>query len=358
MKAVVYSFSRRGAELSKYVRDFLQGVGYDAEAITMAKYAAETGLAPMTDHNTACGEAFKSCQAIVFVGAAGIAVRTIAPYIKSKLTDPAVLSVDERGNFVIPLLAGHIGGANELARHLAEYLGGQACVTTATDVNGLYAVDEWAARNNMVLCSLKAAKDFAAALVNSETVGVYSDFPIAGTLPLHMVRVKSSDEAAKYKTGVAITLDKTAKPFATNVLLLPKIVHLGIGCRRGTPLENIEALVLPELEKLNIDLRSVAAVASVDLKKDEQGLLAFAEKLHVPAHFYTADELNSVAGDFTPSAFVKSVVGVSNVCERSAVLDSNGGRLMLRKTSLNGVTLAIAVENIDLDFTKTGLKTN
>ncbi|MFU2360377.1 MAG: cobalamin biosynthesis protein, partial [Phascolarctobacterium sp.] len=103
---------------------------------------------------------------------------------------------------------------------------------------------------------------------------------------------------------------------------------------------------------------SVVAIASVDLKKDEQGLLAFAKKYNFAANFYSADELNSVAGDFTPSAFVQSVVGVSNVCERSAVKDSKGGRLLLRKTSLNGVTLAVAAENLVLDFARTGLKTD
>ena len=114
----------------------------------------------------------------------------------------------------------------------------------------------------------------------------------------------------------------------------------------------------PELEKLQLDKRSVVAIASVDLKKDEQGLLAFAKKYNFAANFYSADELNSVAGDFTPSAFVQSVVGVSNVCERSAVKDSKGGRLLLRKTSLNGVTLAVAAENLVLDFARTGLKTD
>ena len=112
------------------------------------------------------------------------------------------------------------------------------------------------------------------------------------------------------------------------------------------------------LEKLQLDQRSVVANASVDLIKDEQGLLAFAKKYNFAANFYSADELNSVAGDFTPSAFVQSVVGVSNVCERSAVIDSKCGRLLLRKTSLIGVTLAVAAENLVLDFARTGLKTD
>ena len=329
MRAAIFSFSARGAELSKKVAEYLHSIGYETELQTVAKYAEQTGIAPMLpDHNGACAAVFNKCQALVYVGAVGIAVRTIAPFIKSKLTD--------------------------LSRCLAAALGATACVTTATDVNGLFAVDEWAARNRMVLCSLAAAKDFAAALVGDERVGLYYDkeFQLTGPLP------KLVAEDSSLPVGMAVTLQKHLQPFATTVRLLPKIVHLGIGCRRNTPLENIEALVLPELEKLQLDKRSVVAIASVDLKKDEQGLLAFAKKYNFAANFYSADELNSVAGDFTPSAFVQSVVGVSNVCERSAVKDSKGGRLLLRKTSLNGVTLAVAAENLVLDFARTGLKTD
>ena len=354
MEAAIYSFSLRGAELAKRIEAVLSDLDYSVSNKTVAKYAEQAALAPMLpDHNAACGEDFARCQLLVFVGAVGIAVRTIAPYIKSKLTDPAVLSIDERGNFVIPLLAGHIGGANEMARYVAAALKAQACVTTATDVNGLFAVDEWAARNNMVLCSLKAAKDFAAALVAGDTVGLYVDagFEIVGDLP------KQVEINGSLPIGMAVTLSKRLAPFIqATVRLLPKIVHLGIGCKRNTPLERIEELVLPELERLNLDMRSIAGLASVDLKKDEQGLLAFAQKYKIPAHFYSAEELNALEGDFTPSSFVQSVVGVSNVCERSAVKDAAGGRLALRKTSRNGVTLAIAVEELVLDLQHTGLK--
>lgn len=355
MKAVIYSFSRRGAELSRKICAFLQQTGYEAAAETLPKYAEETGIGVMLpDYKTACGKAFQECGMIVFVGAAGIAVRTIAPYIKSKVTDPAVISIDERASFVIPLLAGHIGGANELARHLADYLGAVPCVTTATDVNGLFAVDEWAARNNMVICSMKAAKDFAAALVAGKTAGISSILPIAGQLPKHMELYNK--KADKPSVGMVIALNEQEKPFAATVNLLPRIVHLGIGCRRNTPCAAIADLVLSELQRLQIDVRTVKSIASVDLKKDERGLLEFAQQNNWPANFYTAAELQAVEGQFTPSGFVKSVVGVDNVCERSAVKDSNGGRLLLHKTHLNGVTLAVAAENMTLDFFKTGLK--
>lgn len=355
MQAAVYSFSARGAELSRLVRGFLLSSGFSVRTETVARYAEAAGIEPMTpNYRESCAAAFRDCDALVFVGAAGIAVRAVAPLLQSKLTDPAVISVDECGRFVIPLLAGHIGGANELARCLAACLGAQACVTTATDVNGLFAVDEWAARNHMAISSMKAAKDFAAALVNNEITGFCcdEDFTVISPLP------RNVEQGTGHAVGMAVTLDRELAPFGETLRLMPRIVHLGIGCRRGTPLANIEALVLPQLEKLRLDLRCIAGIASVDLKKDEQGLLAFARKYNAPASFYTAAELESVEGEFTPSAFVKSVVGVSNVCERSAVRDAGGGRLLLKKTSLNGVTLAVAAENLVLDFAKTGLKTD
>lgn len=357
MKAVVYSFSRRGAELSKHVRDILLAVGYDAKAETLPKYAeaAEIGVM-LPDHKTACGNAFLQCGIIVFVGAAGIAVRTIAPYIKSKTTDPAVISLDEQANFVIPLLAGHIGGANELARVIADKLGAVACVTTATDANGLFAVDEWAARNKMIIDSMTEAKNFAAALVDNQIVGIYSQLEIEGSLPKNSLAVAGAESSLG--NGLAVTVYDNVKPFLHTVRLIPQIVHLGIGCRRNTECAQIEQLVYSWLEQLHIDKRAVCSIASVDLKKDEAGLLEFAEKNNWQANFYTAEELNAVEGEFASSAFVSSIVGVNNVCERSAVLDSKNGTVLLHKTSLNGVTLAIAMENIKIDFAKTGLKTN
>lgn len=353
MQASVFSFSLRGAELSKKVSKELEIWGYSVINLTSGKYAHASGLKPMVpDHKAACAAAFSNSQIIVFIGAAGIAVRTIAPFICSKSTDPAVLVIDEKGNYVIPILSGHIGGANQAARMLALVLNAKACITTATDVNGLFAVDEWAARNNMEISSLKDAKEFAAALVAGREVGFFADanFSVVGTLPKQVV--KSGDHVV----GMAVTLNSSLRPFPVTVRLLPRIVHLGIGCRRNTTLEAIEGLVLSELDKLHLDLRCVAGIASVDLKKDESGLLAFAAKYKLKTTFYTATELNAVVGDFSTSAFVQKVVGVSNVCERSAVLASGEGDLLLRKTAQNGVTLAVAAEKVVLKFTDAVLK--
>lgn len=347
MQAAVYSFTRRGAKLSIKIGEALQKMNFGVTCLTMPKFVDESGsLKAMDNHNKACEKAFEECQLIVFVGAVGIAVRTIAPYIKNKIVDPAVLSVDEGGNFVVPLLSGHIGGANGFTRALASAIAAEPVVTTATDVNQLFAVDEWAARNNMLIDDMVAAKKFAAALVDGEKVGLKTDYPIISPLPKQIVMANSG------AVGMTITKDKKEQPFTVTVHLRPKNLYLGIGCRRGTEIKAIEELVFPKLRKFDIDLSTIAGVASVDLKKDETGLLSFAAKYNWPISFYSSEELQNAPGEFAASEFVQSVVGVGNVCERSATLLSNGGKIVLAKCSLNGVTLAIAEEDIVLDFNK------
>lgn len=344
MLAVIFSFSKRGGLLNAAIGRFLAGIGCEAKCGTMPKFAGVCeGLTAVDDYKAVCAEYFNKADALIFIGASGIAVRAIAPHVKSKTTDPAVLVIDECANFVISLLSGHIGGANSLARQIAAAIKALPVVTTATDVNSLFAVDEWAARRGMVIESMQAAKDFAAALVAGKTAGLCSDYAIKGALP------SGVELAGSGETGMAVTTCKNKKPFGTTVVLMPKILHLGIGCRRNTPLEKIENFVLAEMEKHGFDMRCVKSIASVDLKKDEAGLLAFAAKYNVPVKFYTAAELQQAKGDFTPSAFVKSIAGVDNVCERSAVLAS-GGCLKLRKTAHDGVTLAVAEEPLIIDF--------
>ena len=340
MQAVIFSFSKRGGLLNAAIGRFLAGIGCEAKCCTMPKFAGVCeGLTAIDDYKAVCAEYFNKADALIFIGASGIAVRAIAPHVKSKTTDPAVLVIDECANFVISLLSGHIGGARQIAAAIKAV----PVVTTATDVNNLFAVDEWATRRGMVIESMQAAKDFAAALVAGKTAGLCSDYAIKGALP------SGVELAGSGETGMAVTTCKNNKPFGTTVVLMPKILHLGIGCRRNTPLEKIENFVLAEMEKHGFDMRCVKSIASVDLKKDEAGMLAFAAKHNVPVKFYTAAELQQAKGDFTPSAFVKSIAGVDNVCERSAVLAS-GGCLKLRKTAHDGVTLAVAEEPLIIDF--------
>ena len=346
MNAIVFSFTRNGAKISLKLQKYLDSCGFATGIYPPRRYRdldpALKEISPSLQ--LMCKEAFSLCRLMVFIGATGIAIRSIAPYIRSKTKDPAVISVDEQGKFVIPLLSGHIGGANGLATGIAAFLKAVPVITTATDVNDLFAVDEWAARHNMSIYNMQSAKTFASYLVDCKKVGVKSEFPIRGKLPKGLVLAEEGP------VGMAISLRKTVQPFVETVVLRPRILHLGIGCRRGTPKDNIEELVIQELKKLKVTMSVVKGIASIDVKKDEEGLLAFADESAFPIRFYSAEELRAVEGDFTPSAFVEKTVGVDNVCERAAVLDSKGGKLVLRKTGRNGVTLAIAAEEYVVDF--------
>ena len=346
MNAIVFSFTRNGAKISLKLQKYLDSCGFKTGIFTTRRYRevdpALREISPSLQEM--CKEAFSRCRLLIFIGATGIAIRSIAPYIRSKTKDPAVLSIDEQGKFVVPLLSGHIGGANSLAAGIAAYIKAVPVITTATDVNDLFAVDEWAARHNMSIFNMDAAKTFASYLVDCKKVGVKSEFPIRGPLPRGMVLAEEGP------VGLAISLRKSVQPFVETVVLRPRILHLGIGCRRGTPKEKIEEIVIQELARLKVTLSVVKGIASIDVKKDEQGLLAFADECALPIRFYSAEELNSVEGEFTPSAFVAKTVGVDNVCERAAVLDSKNGTLLLRKTGRNGVTLAVAAENFVVDF--------
>lgn len=334
----VFAYSRRGCQTARTILECLEQE--ETEAYTMERFR-EPGFLPLgKPARDFYGARFQADDAMIFVGACGIAVREIAPHVHDKRTDPAVLCVDELGQYVIPLLSGHIGGANALAARLAGRLHAQAVITTATDINKKFSVDAWAARNGCAISSMALAKAVSAEILEHE-IPLCSEFAIKTPLPSGVTAGTEGD------LGIALTWKRTG-PFARTLRLIPKVLHLGIGCRRGTEQSAIEAAVQSVLNEYQIDERAVKCAASIDLKAEEQGLLAFCAQHRWPAAFYTAEELRQVEGEFTPSAFVKSVTGVENVCERSALLGAE--RLIVKKTACNGVTVAVAAEHWEVHF--------
>lgn len=326
-RAAIIHYTDRGAETAAKIADFLKDT-YEIE-----QFRSKCKL----------DELFNAVDALIYVGAIGIAVRAIAPHLRSKTTDPAVIVTDERGFNVISLISGHIGGANELTRQIAAAIGGNPVITTATDVSNRFAVDEWAAKHGLKISSMQTAKKFAMEILKRD-LPMASDFPVKGKLPNGMFM---GNEGA---CGLAISYRKI-KPFDMTLTLIPKALYLGIGCRRGTSIEKIEAAVSAVLAAEKISCDAVKSVASIDVKKDEAGLLAFCELNHLPIQFFSADELLAVKGEFTASAFVKSTVGVDNVCERAAMHSAGeNAKLIVKKTCLGGVTVAVAQEEWSVCF--------
>ncbi len=338
MKTALFCFSDAGAALCLRLCDILHAEPADVH--TIPRFAERYGF---TAHAKVCadlGGLFAESDALIFVCACGIAVRDIAPYVKDKTTDPAVLVIDDQGRFVIPILSGHIGGANALARFLADVLGARAVVTTATDGSGRFACDTWAVTHDCAISSLAAAKDVSAAILTDD-VPVSSGFPLPDALPAGLRAVEEGT------LGIYIGI-LTRTPYTKTLRLIPRIATVGIGCRRGIAADVILSAVKETLTAAEIDLRAVRGLASIDVKREEAGLLEAARQLKVPVAFYSADELNAVPGEFTESEFVRKTVGVGNVCERAAC--AAGGTLVIRKTAKDGVTVAAAVSDWRVTF--------
>ncbi len=335
MTGSIFAFSRQGCTTARRIMAACPDVRW--KSFTMERFG-EADFAPITQ--TCYGESFAESERMVFVGSCGIAVRKIAPFVHDKRTDPAVICVDEKGTFVIPLLSGHIGGANALARHIAENLHATPVITTATDINRKFSVDTWATENGCVLSSMKLAKAVSAAILEQD-IPLKSDFPITGSLPNGVISGETGN------LGIYLTLSDK-EPFENTLRLIPKVLHLGIGCRRGIEKEAIERAVTRVFNENSLDFRAVQSAASIDLKKDEEGLLSFCKEQNIPIRFYSAPELEAVPGEFTPSPFVQKVTGVDNVCERAALIGAED--LIVRKTACHGVTVAVAKRKWEVHF--------
>jgi cobalt-precorrin 5A hydrolase len=330
VSASVIAFSEKGYALGKRIVSYL-----DTAVLTRCEHG---GLRDWTSGR------FQS-DALIFIGSCGIAVRAIAPFLSSKYSDPAVVVIDERANFVIPLLSGHIGGANDLAVRLARFLGATSVVTTATDVNGVFAIDAWAAKHGVKIVNPERVKSISARLLTGDTIEINSEYLITGRLPEGVKLCRAG--------GDAIISHLIQDAGGAVLQLAPPVITLGIGCKKGSSAENIEAAYKLALANSNCHPLAVARVCSVKLKAEEPGVIDFCRKYKLPFETYSSDELMSVPGEYTASSFVKEVTGADNICERSAVLGSGrGGRLLLSKTSRNGVSVALALSKYSLCFSE------
>lgn len=333
-----------------------------------------TSLKPMME------EIFNGYDRLLFIMATGIVVRMIAPYVVHKSSDPAVVVMDEGAHHAISLLSGHLGGANEWTAEIAQIAGADPVITTATDVNGLPAPDVLARKLGLAVDDFSDLRHVNAAIVAGEPVRYYldtslsefemyreqamaygikivpfdgaacqgDDLPRSNGDKANQIQrtdsIKSTgDNECEIVVRIIIT-DRMMTVAGTRLFLRPKTMTVGIGCRRDTPAEMIEAAVLDSLANLGRSPKSVYGAASVIVKADEKGLLAAMKRLGWPIQFYTQEEMKPLiaAADIEESNFVKQTIGVGNVCETTAMLLAKSQELWQKKTVYPRTTVAIA----------------
>ncbi len=343
--ACIVSFTDRGDQAAGRVAAALVG-GWDcrlARAHGPADSPGRVGLAAWTK------EAFAQADALVFVGALGIAVRAVAPLVASKASDPAVVVVDEGLTWAISVLSGHLGGANDLARAIAAATGAMPVITTATDLRGAWAADAWARQRGLAVANPGKIKAVSGKLLAEDIVSLWADegVGLVGQPPAGVVLTDGpadADLVVSAKSASALARAGAQDPLR----LVPACVGLGLGCRRGIASEALAQAVDEALERAGLSWLAVGCLDTIDLKAHEPALVSFCEERGWRLEAHSAEELAQVQGSVSSSDFVRQVTGVDNVCERAALV--GGGRLVLPKLACGGVTVALALRPVSLEW--------
>lgn len=295
-------------------------------------------------------ETWGKYRTLIFIMAAGIVVRKIAPLLKDKKTDPAVIVLDEKGSYAVSLLSGHLGGANEAAKDIADFLKGKAVITTASDVNNMPSIDLWARDKGLVIDEWELLPSLATKLLDNGTLSAYSDIDIV--LPEVFLRTAEAAEADILITN-HITINDNKKNVKGQLYMRPKNIVIGFGCNSGTTEEEITGAITDLLKKHNLAFSAIQSIATLDKKSSEPGLMAFAKKHNLNIKSFTPEELNSVSG-VTKSEVVFKATGANAVAEPAALLASCAGSLLVQKQKIGNVTVAIAI----MDPQSTGSSNN
>ena len=280
----------------------------------------------------------ESYTGIIFISSTGIAVRAIAPYIKSKDKDPAVLVIDNSCNYVISLLSGHLGGANELTLEISKILKAEPIITTATDNLGIVAPDIIAKDNDFIIEDLKKAKHIASLLVEGKKVGFFDEKGIV-PIPAGYSSSLENISGALYIGSSDIVNEYLQGNIVPTLKLIRRNMVLGIGCRKDFSSEKMKETVLRVLKEHNIDNRAIKSITTVEIKKDEVAINALAEYFNCQLKIFTTEDIRKIQHKFEGSDFVEKTIGVRAVSEPCTEL--SGAKIISSKMKLDGMTLCI-----------------
>ena len=347
MKIVMFAFSPEGIRNMDRLRGRWEKTDRQVEIQSVVKCRGESRRNEDAPLEELVKEAFSSADALIFWCAAGIAVRCIAPCLTHKSQDPAVLVLDERGKHCISLLSGHMGGANALAGTVSALCGAEPVITTGTDTEHRFSVDEFARCNGLVVTDWEKAKRISAKVLAGETLTIGSGMKKEQYCPVEGLEEQNWKEGEFLSNAdVWITPRRITAPDQV-LQLIPRNLTVGIGCRKGTELSALHAALDRFMEQTGLDRRGICRITSIDRKKEEQGLVDLASDLGVPFVTYTSEELLQAPGEYPSSEFVREITGVDNVCQRSAMLGAgDGAAVIAEKTVVDGITMAAAAGDL------------
>lgn len=350
MKMAVVAVTRQGADLAQKIKEKIPD--YEIQLFLPAGKADEVTEAEKYQGSLRqlLAQIWPKYEAVICIMALGIVVRLIAPHIKDKRQDPAVVVLDEKGLHVISVLSGHLGGANALTLQIGQVIGAEPVITTATDVNNLPAIEMMAREMDLTIENFGLVKNINAAIVDGEPFNIYTDSLLNTDWP-EFIKVWPTSAYHQDNPGLQVIITNKNLIFSKHTLVLrPKNLILGVGCRRNIDQTKIMAAIDEALNKSGYAVKSLKTLASIDIKADEAGLLQAAKQLQLPLRFFSADEINQLFATekgkgLNFSQFVYDQLGVGGVCEAVTLLSSQEARLVFPKMKMAGVTVAIAEEN-------------
>lgn len=336
MKIACISFTNRGSEIGESLVKRRDG-NSDTVVHHFQNSKVEGGIKNILK------DIVRDYDGIVFISATGIAIRMIAPYIVSKLVDPAVVVVDDLGRYSIALLSGHIGGGNKLCKWVADILGAEAIITTASDGRGIESVDMFAMRMDYQMENMQTVKRLTTMMVNGERIGFFTEMEekinYDNLIYIHNLEEINSKEV---RGIICVTSNRNVEIELPNTILRPKNLNIGIGCKKGVSGKKIIEAIINTLKDNNLSEKSIKSINTIEIKAGELGIIEASRYFKCPMNIYTVKEIQKVEDMFLGSSFVKKTVGVTSVSGPCAYLA--GGELIVEKTKCNGITIAVSKE--------------
>ena len=347
-KIAILSITNNGRELALRIKEIMKNVDVffikkDTDYKNDEVIVVNKGLKEFIP------EVFDKYDYLIFIMATGIVVRTIAPLIISKFSDPAILVMDEKGNNIISLLSGHMGGANEMTLYMSDLINSHPVITTATDVNKKSSLDMIAKKLNGHIDDFRDnVLKINSMLVNNEEVHLYID----GNYKINHQGFTLYDEKTdldKVRNLVVVTnkkdinkiLNKNIENLNEKIIkVTPKDIVIGVGCKKNTNSDHMKNSLIKFLAEYNIDINAVKEIGSIEIKKDEKAIIDLAKYLNVPFKTFSVEEISKVDYLYEKSDWVKKNVGVYSVSDPVAHLLSEG-RVIINKQKYDGITFSI-----------------